>query len=735
MAEELIVQLKVESKEARKSLDDFGKSLEKTQETASRAAKKPTKDWKGLADLFTGILPRNLQGVLRTFKSTERGVQRVSKSFKALKAAWASIGIGLLIIALEELVANWDAVSDAIGLSSEEQRRNEKIAESQKQAYVQLNTETESYIAILQNQASTEQSVANAVDVLNRSLGNVIDTEASREEQLKQAQAALEAKQQAEQAEIKVQELRNAVMEDSMTLTDDLTDLQTGLMTAFRTPKQIAAAQVERLQQNKDLKEELEAQVAVLAEQTKAYKDLQEQAKQTADERRKEKTEAESASRAAEQAAKRRADAREKIEQETADFLEEVGKTEEERQILRLERKQERERNDAQEAQLSAEEYTKLLQKQAVELEQLEDQIDKRLQERVANEQAKLDEALRTREEQQVYAVNERYDKLVALAEEYGRDTIELEAQRQRELDDLQKQTRESAARQLQEYAELERELELLSMDERTAQYERMRDEVQAAFDERTKIAQEARDKRIELADQTGESQEQIEREYQDTLTAIAAQGAAERAQIDNKEAADHKAIQQQKFDAVQDFVASTSNALNSLQDLRDAQTESAIIDAKLRGASDEEIARIQEEAAVRERRLAITQVLLQQGMALANAIQGATAAAAATTAAAPITLPIYIATMVGAVVAGFAQIKSIMNEAKAANIPSPSAGGGGGGSRPPQNVLDPNLAEDFSNEFTGGSGQSTSFRSYVVLSDVQGQESDYGNIVQNASL
>ena len=735
MAEELIVQLKVESKEARKSLDDFGKSLEKTQETASRAAKKPTKDWKGLADLFTGILPRNLQGVLRTFKSTERGVQRVSKSFKALKAAWASIGIGLLIIALEELVANWDAVSDAIGLSSEEQRRNEKIAESQKQAYVQLNTETESYIAILQNQASTEQSVANAVDVLNRSLGNVIDTEASREEQLKQAQAALEAKQQAEQAEIKVQELRNAVMEDSMTLTDDLTDLQTGLMTAFRTPKQIAAAQVERLQQNKDLKEELEAQVAVLAEQTKAYKDLQEQAKQTADERRKEKTEAESASRAAEQAAKRRADAREKIEQETADFLEEVGKTEEERQILRLERKQERERNDAQEAQLSAEEYTKLLQKQAVELEQLEDQIDKRLQERVANEQAKLDEALRTREEQQVYAVNERYDKLVALAEEYGRDTIELEAQRQRELDDLQKQTRESAARQLQEYAELERELELLSMDERTAQYERMRDEVQAAFDERTKIAQEARDKRIELADQTGESQEQIEREYQDTLTAIAAQGAAERAQIDNKEAADHKAIQQQKFDAVQDFVASTSNALNSLQDLRDAQTESAIIDAKLRGASDEEIARIQEEAAVRERRLAVTQVLLQQGMALANSMAGATAAAAATGPAAPFTLGVYIATMVGAVVAGFAQIKSIMNEAKAANIPSPSAGGGGGGSRPPQNVLDPNLAEDFSNEFTGGSGQSTSFRSYVVLSDVQGQESDYGNIVQNASL
>lgn len=735
MAEEIIVQLKVQSKEAQKSLEDFAKSLEKTQETASQAAKKPQKDWKGLADLFTGLLPRNLQGLLRTFKTTERGVQRVSKSFKALKSAWASIGIGLFIIALEELVANWDAISDAIGLTSEEQRRNEKIAQSQAQAYANLNSQTRGYIAVLEDQFSTEESVAGAVDALNKSLGNVIDTEATREEQLKQATTALDAKQKAEQQEIKVRELQAAMLEDELTLAQDLVDARVFIGRFGEWTAQSERNQKKRLQASQDLQKELEEETKLLAEATQEYRDLQEQSKETADARRKEQTETEAASRAAEQAAKRAADARQKIEQETAEFLEEVGKTEEEREVLRLERKQKREREDAQQAQLNAEEYTRLLKKQAIERAELDEENDKRLQQRTADEQAKLDEALRTREEQQVFAVNQRYEKLIELAEKYGRDTIELEAQRQREIDDVQKQTRESAARQLEAYAELERELELLGMEERTAQYERMRDEVQEAFDERTKIAQEARDKRIELADQTGESQEQIEREYQDTLTAIAAQGAADRKAIDEKEAADNKTIQQQKFDAVQDFVASTSNALNSLQDLRDAQTESAIIDAKLRGASDEEIARIQEEAAVRERRLAVTQVLLQQGMALANAMQGATAAAAATGPAAPFTLGVYIATMIGAVVSGFAQIKSIMNEAKAANIPSPSAGGGGGGSRRPQDVLDPNLAEDFSNEFTGGSGDSTSFRSYVVLSDVQGQESDYGNIVQNASL
>ena len=121
------------------------------------------------------------------------------------------------------------------------------------------------------------------------------------------------------------------------------------------------------------------------------------------------------------------------------------------------------------------------------------------------------------------------------------------------------------------------------------------------------------------------------------------------------------------------DFADSVGGVLQEMQALRDAETEAAVIEAKIRGASDEEIAQIEAEAAERERRYATPQVLLQQGRALANAIAGATAAAAATGPGAPFAIGAYIATMVGAVITGFAQVKSIMNEAEVTNIPTPS--------------------------------------------------------------
>ena len=74
------------------------------------------------------------------------------------------------------------------------------------------------------------------------------------------------------------------------------------------------------------------------------------------------------------------------------------------------------------------------------------------------------------------------------------------------------------------------------------------------------------------------------------------------------------------------DFADSVGGVLQEMQALRDAET-GMIIEAKIRGASDEEIAQIEAEVAERERRYAVTQVLLQQGMAIANAISGATAA------------------------------------------------------------------------------------------------------------
>ena len=181
------------------------------------------------------------------------------------------------------------------------------------------------------------------------------------------------------------------------------------------------------------------------------------------------------------------------------------------------------------------------------------------------------------------------------------------------------------------------------------------------------------------------------------------------------------------------DFADSVGGVLQEMQALRDAETEGMIIEAKIRGASDEKLHKLKPSTRERERRYATTQVLLQQGMAIANAIAGALTRSV-TGPGAPFAIGAYIATMVGAVVAGFAQVKSIMNEAEAENIPTPSEGSGAP-ERATTQTLDPNLAQDFNNEYTGEGGEIDPLQAYVVLSDIQGQQADYDRITQNASL
>jgi hypothetical protein len=186
-------------------------------------------------------------------------------------------------------------------------------------------------------------------------------------------------------------------------------------------------------------------------------------------------------------------------------------------------------------------------------------------------------------------------------------------------------------------------------------------------------------------------------------------------------------------FNSMMDFVGQLHGVYNDIQNLVRANMEAEMLSAKERGATDEELARIEQQHIEREKRLAITNVLLQQGQAIASAIAGASQASLATGPLAPFTLPAYIATAVGSIVAGFVQVKNIMNKAKAQTL-STSQGGGGGGGRSATQALTPNLVTDLGVE-DKGAREKESFKTYVVASDVQGENADYGSIVQNASL
>jgi len=77
------------------------------------------------------------------------------------------------------------------------------------------------------------------------------------------------------------------------------------------------------------------------------------------------------------------------------------------------------------------------------------------------------------------------------------------------------------------------------------------------------------------------------------------------------------------------------------------------------------------------QKKLAIAQILVNQGMAMSSAIAAAQAAALAAGPAAPVVSPLLTAQMIGMVLTSFASIKGVMNQAGAS---AEGVGGGGGG-------------------------------------------------------
>jgi hypothetical protein len=83
-------------------------------------------------------------------------------------------------------------------------------------------------------------------------------------------------------------------------------------------------------------------------------------------------------------------------------------------------------------------------------------------------------------------------------------------------------------------------------------------------------------------------------------------------------------------------------------------------------------------------KKLAIAQILVNQAIAMSQAIAGATTSATATGPGAFVATPLFIAQALGIVIGSFASIKGVMNQAGAAtdglDLSPPSVGGGGGG-------------------------------------------------------
>lgn len=89
----------------------FGAESENLQKTFVKlqAAMSMTQGFKALAEL-----PKALNAAKIAFGGVTKGVKAFTTSLKGVKAAIAATGIGLLLVLLGELIANWDKVTEAV---------------------------------------------------------------------------------------------------------------------------------------------------------------------------------------------------------------------------------------------------------------------------------------------------------------------------------------------------------------------------------------------------------------------------------------------------------------------------------------------------------------------------------------------------------------------------------------------------------------------------------------------
>lgn len=87
---------------------------------------------------------------------------------KAFKISLASLGIGLLIIAVDQLIANWDKFTEILGFSTDKQAELNKKIEEAEAAVVGQTYALESYNAIVQDTTRSEDERTAALEMMNK---------------------------------------------------------------------------------------------------------------------------------------------------------------------------------------------------------------------------------------------------------------------------------------------------------------------------------------------------------------------------------------------------------------------------------------------------------------------------------------------------------------------------------------------------------------------------------------
>lgn len=596
-----------------KELDE---SLKKTRQRNKK------KDWKGLLDIFSSILPRGLQRTIRSFQGTSRAVRRASTSFNILKTSIAALGLPLLIQGLTWIVENWDKVSDFFTGTTEAMKFQAEVTEKATQAQTAFNVSTQQLLSIVNDSTKSIEEREAAQSTLAQSSREIAGLDLTQAQDLERLNMAMERAGELEVLRVQQRMLATQVAEKrqeqqnfELSWWDYITISMRGANVAMsNVVDNMAEAGAEADGYQEQLNKLIEKQNKLNAE-TQAELDLQAQ------------------QREAEQEEQRRADRRAKQLEYRLKLTQDLNMKEE---LLFLEGQQRREKQFEQSLKL--------------ELQRMK-------------EQGASPEQIRQREEQGLIELAQMRDAYISAQIEQD----ELEAQRKKERDDAAYNSMVENADRIEQF------LEYSQLEGEDLRFEKEKDAIVKGYEERFALVADNEELERQLQAQMNADIEEAEKKHQQILTLEAKKG------------------EEARLKARRQFVDTSLRAFGDL----------------IRAGEDNQEA---------QRAFAITEILINQGRAFASALAGATEAAAATGPAAPFTLAGYIASMFGALTAGFAQIKSIMATADV-NLP------GDVGSRPPSTVQQALIPEGNANQNLTGGPSLNAGQAYVVQSQLQGQQ------------
>lgn len=692
---ELVIKGTLDTEEIVEGAEKAKEAIEEVNEAANGRSKRgrrgggvkeAKKDWVGFAELFSGALPRDLGRTYTQFRRTQRGVSRATQGFKLLKGAIASLGITALIIAIEALIENWDKVSDFLGIVSKEQRALNDAQEAGTEAMKEYVGANQAYLDVL---LDTEQPLARrlaAQEKLARSTEGIKDIDLEAADAHEQLMAAFAKQGELESAKEELDSLGEAYQE----FLEEQEEREAKVRRFDRFAVETQGRHREQwLRRAESAQEDLDEFREDAKELTDRYEELTQKILDEEARQRKAREDAAAAEaqarlvqtktdRAAALARENRlnditnkaqrelAILKEKQDAEEAQFLE-AGATEEEFAALR---------------EYYAEKRADIREKEAERIEKENERIIKAEQDLLT----RIDDLLADDETSALAAVERKYMDTITAIEAAGGDATALyEAMNEEMLavsERFTKQETDEAERAARDAEAKRRET---MMEQREITYSQIEDEEELR-------KQKELDR---LEDEYNEMLELYEK-YQLDTTALTEKYAKDREKIESD--VDEQVVISREAGAKQ-LEDGLMDVFDGLQSLAERGSKNA-------------------------KRLAVIEVLLNQAKAISSAIAGATEAAAATGAGAPFALAGYIASMVGAVLTGFAQVKSILDEAGA-------QGGSAGSMRGTQatQALVPTIG--------GGLAEprNMNVNAYVVQSDLQGQNQLAANMGARTSL